>query len=54
VQDILLNLVFAGHETTASVALTLLRELPRHPEVMAQLRAEQDKVLLFRLREESI
>eukprot|EP00884_Botryococcus_braunii_P014875 jgi/Botrbrau1/23389/Bobra.0051s0036.2 len=42
--DILLNLFFAGHETTASVVLTLFRELPRHPDVMAQLRAEQDKV----------
>lgn len=46
-QDILLNLLFAGHETTASVVLTLLRQLPRHPHVMAQLRTEQDKVPLL-------
>lgn len=45
-QDIFLNLVFAGHETTAAVLLTLLRELPRHPDVMARLRAEQEQVAL--------
>ena len=39
------QIVFAGHETTATTLTWLLYELARHPHVEARLRAELDRVL---------
>lgn len=39
------QIVFAGHETTATTLTWLLYELARHPHVEAQLRAELERVL---------
>jgi cytochrome P450 len=41
----LMTLGFAGHDTSTSTISFLLYELTRHPEVLARLRAEQDRVL---------
>jgi cytochrome P450 len=35
-----LELLFAGHETTASAACTLLMQLAKHPEVAEKIRDE--------------
>ena len=36
----LLNILLAGRDTTAALLTNLFFELPRHPEIMARLRAE--------------
>ncbi|KAK9828793.1 hypothetical protein WJX72_002103 [[Myrmecia] bisecta] len=43
-QDLFLNLMFAGHDTSAATLLMLFRDLALHPEVMQKLRAEQAQV----------
>ncbi|XP_064631721.1 cytochrome P450 26B1-like [Lineus longissimus] len=39
-KEIALELLFAGHETTASAACTLLMQLAKHPEVTEKIRDE--------------
>ena len=41
VADMLVNLLFAGHDTSAHTLTRLLAELPRHPEVWDRLKREQ-------------
>jgi cytochrome P450 len=45
VRDQLMTLMFAGHDTSTSTVTFLLHELARHPEVVARLREEQERVL---------
>lgn len=47
VQDVALNILFAGWETTASSLCFLLRELHAHPEILQLLRSEQEQVMLL-------
>lgn len=44
VQENCLTLLFAAHDTTASALAMLLRYLKEQPEVLQQLRAEQQQV----------
>ena len=44
-QNTAFNLLFAGHDTSASVMVMLLRYLKLYPEVLKKLREEQRKVL---------
>lgn len=39
-QDIGLELLFAGHETTASATVTLILMLSRHPQVVTKIKEE--------------
>jgi cytochrome P450 len=45
VRDQLMTLMFAGHDTSTSTLTFMMHELARHPEVVARLREEQDRVL---------
>jgi len=45
VRDQVMTLLFAGHDTTTSTIAFMFYELARHPEVVARLREEQDRVL---------
>ncbi|CAK0785282.1 hypothetical protein CVIRNUC_008488 [Coccomyxa viridis] len=45
VADMLVNLLFAGHDTSAHTLTRLLAELPRHPEVWDRLKREQAEVV---------
>lgn len=45
VRDQVMTLLFAGHDTTTSTVSFMFAELCRHPQIAAQLRAEQDAVL---------
>ena len=42
--DGVIGFMFAGHETTASALTRLLQYLKGSPEVLAMLRAEQDRL----------
>jgi len=44
-RDHIVTLLFGGHDTTSSTLSFLLYELARHPDVLARVRAEQDRVL---------
>ena len=44
VADMLVNLLFAGHDTSAHTLTRLLAELPRHPGVWDHLKEEQAAV----------
>ncbi len=44
VQDTSLNLLFAGHDTSASAIMLAVRHLKIHPEVLITLRQEQQQV----------
>ncbi|HWA54078.1 MAG TPA: cytochrome P450 [Solirubrobacterales bacterium] len=45
VRDQVMTLMFAGHDTSTSTLTFLMHELARHPEVLAKLCEEQDRVL---------
>jgi cytochrome P450 len=45
IRDQVMTLMFAGHDTTTSTVTFLLHELARHPDVVARLCEEQDRVL---------
>jgi cytochrome P450 len=45
IRDQLMTLMFAGHDTSTSTLSFMLYELARHPHVLAELHAEQDRVL---------
>jgi cytochrome P450 len=45
IRDQLMTLMFAGHDTSTSTVSFLFYELARHPEALANLRAEQEEVL---------
>jgi cytochrome P450 len=45
IRDQLMTLMFAGHDTSTSTLTFMLHELARHPEVLARLHEEQDRVL---------
>jgi cytochrome P450 len=45
IRDQAMTLMFAGHDTSTSTLTFMLHELARHPEVLARLHAEQDRVL---------
>jgi cytochrome P450 len=45
VRDQLMTLMFAGHDTSTSTLTFMLHELGRHPEALARLHEEQDRVL---------
>ncbi|HKA67392.1 MAG TPA: cytochrome P450, partial [Solirubrobacterales bacterium] len=45
VRDQLMTLMFAGHDTSTSTLTFMLHELARHPEVLARLFEEQDRVM---------
>jgi cytochrome P450 len=45
IRDEVMTLLFAGHDTTTSTVAFLLYELARHPDVVARLLAERDRVL---------
>lgn len=45
VRDQVMTLLFAGHDTTTSTVAFMFYELARHPDVVAGLREEQDRVL---------
>lgn len=45
VRDQVMTLMFAGHDTSTSTLTFMLHELARHPEVVAKLCEEQDRVL---------
>lgn len=44
-QNTALNLLFAGHDTSASVLMLLLRFLKLYPQTLHKLREEQSMVL---------
>jgi len=44
-RDQVMTLLFAGHDTTTSTLSFLLYELSRHPDALARVREEQDRVL---------
>ena len=44
-QNTAFNLLFAGHDTSASVMVILLRYLKLNPGVLQKLREEQSKVV---------
>ena len=45
VRDQVMTLMFAGHDTSTSTLTFMMHELARHPDVLAQLSEEQDRVL---------
>jgi cytochrome P450 len=45
IRDQVMTLMFAGHDTSTSTLTFMLHELARHPEVLAKLQAEQERVL---------
>jgi cytochrome P450 len=45
VRDEVMTLLFAGHDTTTSTVAFMFYELAHHPEVVASLREEQDRVV---------
>ena len=45
IRDQLMTLMFAGHDTSTSTVAFMLHELARHPDVVAKLHEEQDRVL---------
>ncbi|HEY4780022.1 MAG TPA: cytochrome P450, partial [Solirubrobacterales bacterium] len=45
VRDQVMTLMFAGHDTSTSTVTFMLHELARHPDVVAKLHEEQDRVL---------
>jgi cytochrome P450 len=45
VRDQVMTLMFAGHDTSTSTLTFMLRELARHPDALARLHEEQDRVL---------
>jgi cytochrome P450 len=45
IRDQLMTLMFAGHDTSTSTVTFMLHELARHPDVVAKLCEEQDRVL---------
>jgi cytochrome P450 len=45
VRDQVMTLMFAGHDTSTSTLTFMMHELARHPDVVAKLREEQDRVL---------
>jgi cytochrome P450 len=45
IRDQLMTLMFAGHDTSTSTVTFMLHELSRHPEALAKLHEEQDRVL---------
>jgi cytochrome P450 len=45
IRDEVMTLLFAGHDTTTSTVAFMFYELARHPEVVQQLREEQERVL---------
>lgn len=45
VRDQVMTLMFAGHDTSTSTLTFTMHELARHPDVVARLREEQDRVL---------
>jgi cytochrome P450 len=45
IRDQVMTLLFAGHDTSTSTVTFLLYELARHPQVLARLYQEQDRVL---------
>ncbi len=45
IRDQVMTLMFAGHDTSTSTVTFLLHELARHPDVLARLCEEQDRVL---------
>jgi cytochrome P450 len=45
VRDQVMTLMFAGHDTSTSTLTFMLHELARHPDVVAKLAEEQDRVL---------
>jgi cytochrome P450 len=45
VRDQLMTLMFAGHDTSTSTLTFMMYELARHPDVVAKLCEEQDRVL---------
>jgi cytochrome P450 len=45
VRDQVMTLMFAGHDTSTSTVTFMLHELARHPDVVARLHEEQDRVL---------
>ena len=44
VQDTSLNLLFAGHDTSATAITLAVRHLKLHPHVLSKLRQEQQQV----------
>lgn len=45
IRDQLMTLMFAGHDTSTSTVTFMMYELARHPDVVAKLCEEQDRVL---------
>lgn len=45
IRDQVMTLMFAGHDTSTSTVTFMLHELARHPDVLARLCEEQDRVL---------
>ena len=45
IRDEVMTLLFAGHDTTTSTVAFMFYELAHHPEVVQQLREEQERVL---------
>jgi cytochrome P450 len=45
IRDQVMTLMFAGHDTSTSTLTFMLHELARHPEALAKLHEEQDRVL---------
>jgi retinoid hydroxylase len=45
IRDQLMTLMFAGHDTSTSTLSFVMHELARHPDVVARLAEEQDRVL---------
>jgi cytochrome P450 len=45
IRDQVMTLMFAGHDTSNSTLTFMMHELARHPEVVARLCEEQDRVL---------
>ena len=45
VRDQVMTLMFAGHDTSTSTLTFMMHELARHPDVLAKLCDEQDRVL---------
>ncbi len=46
-QNVAFNLLFAGHDTSASALTLLLRYLKQEPQVLEKLREEQRQVELY-------
>ncbi len=45
IRDQVMTLMFAGHDTSTSTLTFMMHELARHPDVLAKLCEEQDRVL---------